>query len=72
LYFVLGAWLRSYPWKRLSDKNKVQSTKRKNANLQTREDILASYEFITIWKVKAPQQQVWDLIFNSDRWPNWW
>ena len=33
---------------------------------------MASYEFITIWKVKAPQQQVWDLIFNSDRWPTWW
>ena len=33
---------------------------------------MASYEFITIWKVQAPQEQVWDLIFNSDQWPTWW
>lgn len=33
---------------------------------------MASYEFITIWKVQAPQQEVWDLIFNSERWPQWW
>ena len=33
---------------------------------------MANYEFVTIWKVKAPQQRVWDLILNSERWPNWW
>jgi len=33
---------------------------------------MASYNFITIWKVKAPQAKVWDLVFNSDRWPMWW
>jgi len=33
---------------------------------------MARYEFVTIWKVKAPQQKVWDLIFNSEQWPNWW
>src|ERR1051326_4481212 len=33
---------------------------------------MASYKFITIWKVKAPQEQVGDLIFNSDQWPTWW
>ena len=33
---------------------------------------MAAYEFITIWKVHAPQQEVWDLILNSDRWPQWW
>ena len=33
---------------------------------------MANYEFVTIWKFKAPQQNVWDLIFHSEQWPNWW
>jgi hypothetical protein len=33
---------------------------------------MANYEFVTIWRVKAPQREVWDLIFHSDRWPTWW
>jgi hypothetical protein len=33
---------------------------------------MASYEFITIWKVQASQQAVWDLIFHSEQWPTWW
>jgi len=33
---------------------------------------MASYQFTTIWKVQAPQKNVWDLIFNSERWPDWW
>lgn len=33
---------------------------------------MADYEFLTIWRVKAPQQKVWDLIFQSEDWPNWW
>ena len=33
---------------------------------------MAKYEFVTIWKVKAPQEKVWDLILNPDRWPQWW
>ncbi|MFN2530258.1 MAG: SRPBCC family protein [Pyrinomonadaceae bacterium] len=33
---------------------------------------MANYEFVTIWRVRAPQEKVWDLIFNSDRWPQWW
>ena len=33
---------------------------------------MSSYQFLTIWKVEANQQKVWDLIFNSDRWPDWW
>lgn len=33
---------------------------------------MADYEFTTIWRVRAPQEKVWELIFNSDRWPSWW
>ena len=33
---------------------------------------MADYQFVTIWRVQAPQQDVWDLIFNSKHWPNWW
>src|SRR5262245_64250840 len=33
---------------------------------------MAQYNFTTIWRVRAPKDKVWDLIFHSDRWPNWW
>jgi uncharacterized protein YndB with AHSA1/START domain len=33
---------------------------------------MADYKFTTVWRVPAPQQKVWDLILNSDQWPNWW
>ena len=33
---------------------------------------MPSYQFLTIWKVQAEQEKVWDLIFNSSRWPEWW
>jgi hypothetical protein len=33
---------------------------------------MADYEFVTIWRVKAPQQKVWDLILHSENWPSWW
>ena len=33
---------------------------------------MANYEFVTIWQVQAPQEKVWELIFQSERWPQWW
>jgi hypothetical protein len=33
---------------------------------------MPSYNFITIWKLEASQEKVWDLVFNSERWPKWW
>jgi hypothetical protein len=33
---------------------------------------MAQYEFVTIWRFKASQQKVWDLIFHSEAWPSWW
>jgi carbon monoxide dehydrogenase subunit G len=33
---------------------------------------MANYEFVTIWRVEAPQEKVWDLIFHSENWPDWW
>jgi hypothetical protein len=33
---------------------------------------MAQYDFVTIWKLKASQQKVWDLIFHSEDWPSWW
>jgi hypothetical protein len=33
---------------------------------------MADYEFVTTWRLKAPQEQVWDLIFHSENWPEWW
>ena len=30
------------------------------------------YSFITKWQIKAPVQSVWDAIFYSKEWPDWW
>ena len=30
------------------------------------------YSFVTNWELEAPLQQVWDAIYNSLEWPQWW
>lgn len=30
------------------------------------------YSFISHWKVNAPIQDVWELIYDSEKWPDWW
>jgi hypothetical protein len=32
----------------------------------------AQYLFITDWYIRAPLQQVWDAIYLSEEWPQWW
>jgi uncharacterized protein YndB with AHSA1/START domain len=34
--------------------------------------IAYTYHFETVWKIKAPVEQVWNTIYNSDEWPDWW
>ena len=33
---------------------------------------MADYEFLTTWCVAAPIQQVWDVLYDSEHWPEWW
>lgn len=33
---------------------------------------MAAYEFQTIWRVHAPIDRVWDEIYHSEKWPEWW
>ena len=33
---------------------------------------MAAYEFVTIWRVHAPKEKVWDEIYYSEKWPEWW
>ncbi len=33
---------------------------------------MKNYEFVTIWRVKAPLESVWKEIYHSDLWPDWW
>jgi hypothetical protein len=33
---------------------------------------MASYSFITEWKLKAPLADVWQTIRESSEWPRWW
>jgi len=30
------------------------------------------YRFVTIWKAAAPLEAVWNEIYHSERWPEWW
>ncbi|CNI96970.1 SRPBCC family protein [Yersinia vastinensis] len=33
---------------------------------------MAEYQFSTLWRVNAPLQVVWDVLYHPDRWPDWW
>ena len=33
---------------------------------------MADYEFVTIWRFKSPLAPVWEMIYHSERWPDWW
>jgi uncharacterized protein YndB with AHSA1/START domain len=33
---------------------------------------MADYEFVTIWRVDAPPDRVYETIRESDKWPEWW
>lgn len=30
------------------------------------------YSFVTVWKIAAPLKDVWDAIFEIEKFPNWW
>jgi uncharacterized protein YndB with AHSA1/START domain len=31
-----------------------------------------NYEFVTIWRIEAPIERVWEVIRNSSEWSEWW
>ena len=33
---------------------------------------MKAYEFVTVWRVKAPRERIWNEIYRSDEWPAWW
>ena len=33
---------------------------------------MADYRFLTTWLLEADRQRVWDAIYDSERWPEWW
>ena len=33
---------------------------------------MRAYEFVTIWRVGAPIESVWNEIYHSEEWPKWW
>ena len=33
---------------------------------------MPQYSFLTTWCLEAPRDQVWDAIYESERWPEWW
>ena len=33
---------------------------------------MPAYEFVTVWRVKAPIDKVWKEIYHSEKWPEWW
>jgi uncharacterized protein YndB with AHSA1/START domain len=30
------------------------------------------YEFVTIWQLEAPIEEVWEELYHPERWPQWW
>ena len=33
---------------------------------------MSEYRFVTTWKIEAPLGHVYDAIYHSSRWPDWW
>jgi uncharacterized protein YndB with AHSA1/START domain len=33
---------------------------------------LGEYSFLTTWLLEAEREQVWEAIYDSERWPQWW
>lgn len=33
---------------------------------------MADYELVTVWRINAPLEAVWDEISHPQRWPAWW
>ena len=33
---------------------------------------MAEYRFLTTWLLEAERERVWDAIYESERWPEWW
>ncbi|HEX6585938.1 MAG TPA: SRPBCC family protein [Solirubrobacterales bacterium] len=33
---------------------------------------MGDYRFLTTWVLEAPRERVWDAIYESEHWPEWW
>jgi uncharacterized protein YndB with AHSA1/START domain len=33
---------------------------------------MAEYKFLTTWLLEADRERVWEAIYDSERWPQWW
>jgi uncharacterized protein YndB with AHSA1/START domain len=33
---------------------------------------MTDYEFLTTWVLEAERERVWEAIYASERWPEWW
>ena len=33
---------------------------------------MGEYRFLTTWLLESPRQPVWDAIYDSESWPEWW
>jgi hypothetical protein len=33
---------------------------------------VANYRFVTIWQLRAPIDDVWNAIYEAEKWPSWW
>jgi hypothetical protein len=33
---------------------------------------MTAYAFVTLWKIQAPIERVWEALYHPDEWPTWW
>ena len=33
---------------------------------------MAGYRFVTVWRLRAPINAVWEALVDSEKWPQWW
>ena len=37
-----------------------------------RKEAMTTFSFITVWKIAAPVEPVWDAMLRFEDWPSWW
>lgn len=33
---------------------------------------MAHFKFVTFWRLRAPLEAVWEVVYDYERWPTWW
>jgi hypothetical protein len=41
-------------------------------DMSSEEEAMKQYQFLTRWRIEASIEEVWDVIYDVENWPQWW